>query len=78
MSSFDKVREIIASTLGVDKCLITQTLAMEDIDQWDSVGNIAIITALEENLGIEIPMEDLFELNSISAIVEEIDKLLNN
>lgn len=77
MSTFEKVRAIIANTLGVDKCIITTTLAMEDLDQWDSMGNIAIITALEDNLGVEIPIEDLFELTSVPAIVKEVDKLLN-
>lgn len=75
MSTFNKVKEIIASTLGVDPEVVTETLAMEDIEQWDSMGNMAIIAALEENLNIEFPIDDLFELNSVPNIVAEIDKL---
>lgn len=75
MSTFNKVKEIIASTLGVHPEIVTETLAMEDIEQWDSMGNMAIIAALEENLNIEFPIDDLFELNSVPNIVAEIDKL---
>lgn len=75
MISSENVKEIIADTLNVDKSKITDNLAIGDIEQWDSMGNMAIIAALEEKLGVEFPIEDLFELNSVSAIVNEIDKL---
>lgn len=76
MTTFEKVRDIIASTLGVGQDIITETFAMEDIEQWDSMGNMAIIAALEEKLDIEIPIEDLFDLNSVPSIVAEVEKLL--
>jgi len=75
MTTFEKVRGIIASALDVKPETITETLSMEDIDQWDSMGNMAVIAAIEEKLGIEFPIEDLFELNSVPALVAEIDKL---
>lgn len=75
MTTFEKVREIIAVALDIDPGLITESLAMEDIEQWDSMGNMAIITAIEQKMGIEFPIDDLFELNSVPALVAEIDKL---
>lgn len=75
MTTFEKVREIIAVALDIDPVLITESLAMEDIEQWDSMGNMAIIAAIEQKLGIEFPIDDLFELNSVPALVAEIDKL---
>lgn len=75
MSTFDHIKLIIASSLGIDAQLITEDMAIGDVEQWDSMGNMAIIAALEEKLGIEFPIEDLFELSSVSAIVNEIDKL---
>lgn len=77
MQNFDKLRSIIAATLGINEDLITESLTMEDIPQWDSMGNMAIIAAVEEGFGIEFPLEDLFELNSVGAILDEISKLNN-
>ncbi|MBD5355810.1 MAG: acyl carrier protein [Bacteroides sp.] len=77
MSTFEKVRDIISKTLNINPDTVTAFLAMDDIAEWDSMGNMAIIAALEENLGIEFPIEDLFELNSVPAIVAEIDRLSN-
>ena len=39
-----QVKEIIARVLNVDTGVITDTLSSGDIPQWDSVGNLAIIS----------------------------------
>ena len=71
----EKVKEIIAEALHVDKEVLTDDLSIGGIPEWDSVGNLTIISALEEGLDIEIPIDDLFELTSIKSLVEEIEKL---
>ena len=72
----ERIKEIIADTLGIDIERITDDLAAGDIEEWDSVGNLTIISTIEE-LEVDIPIEDLYELNNIKAIVEEIIKLKN-
>lgn len=71
----DKVKEVAANTFGVELDKITDDLAIGGIEEWDSVGNLTLISSIEEELEVEIPIEDLFELNNIKAIVEEINKL---
>ena len=73
----ERIKEIIADTLGIDIERITDDLAAGDIEEWDSVGNLTIISTIEEELVVDIPIEDLYELNNIKAIVEEIIKLKN-
>lgn len=75
MNTFDKIRPIIADAINVSPEIITPALSISDIPEWDSVGNLAIISQLEGKLGLEFPIEDLFELNSVAALVAEIDKL---
>lgn len=66
----ERIKEIIADTLGIDIERITDDLAAGDIEEWDSVGNLTIISTIEEELEVDIPIEDLYELNNIKAIVE--------
>ena len=73
----ERIKEINADTLGIDIERITDDLAAGDIEEWDSVGNLTIISTIEEELEVDIPIEDLYELNNIKAIVEEIIKLKN-
>lgn len=70
-----RVKEIIARVLNVPLDVITDELSSGDIPEWDSVGNLAIISTLEEELQVEFPLEDLFDLTSVESIVAEVNKL---
>lgn len=70
-----QVKEIIARVLNVDLALITNELSSGDIPQWDSVGNLAIISTIEQELDVEFPLEDLFDLTSVQSIVDEVNSL---
>ena len=70
-----QVKEIIARVLNVDPTLITNELSSGDIPQWDSVGNLAIISTIEQELDVEFPLEDLFDLTSVQSIVDEVNSL---
>lgn len=48
----EKIKEILANTLSVDIERITDDLAAGDIEEWDSVGNLAIISTIEEELDV--------------------------
>lgn len=71
----EQIRIIIAEALGVDVALITPDLGINDIPEWNSMGNMAIIAALEEKLEVEIPLEVLFELTNVESILKEIKNL---
>jgi acyl carrier protein len=72
-----RVKEIIARVLNVDAGVITDDLSSGEIPQWDSVGNLAIISTIEQELDVEFPLEDLFDLTSVRALVDEVNKLKN-
>lgn len=71
----EQIKQIIAQVLSVDPSVLYDELSIGGIPEWDSIGNLAIISTLEEQLGIEFPIEDLFELTSISAIVNKVKQL---
>ncbi len=73
-----QVKEIIARVLNVDLSVISNDLSSGDIPEWDSVGNLAIISTLEQELDVEFPLEDLFDLTSVRSIVDEVNKLIND
>ena len=70
-----QVKEIIARVLNVDLDIISNDLSSGDIPEWDSVGNLAIISTLEQELDVEFPLEDLFDLTSVQSIVDEVNSL---
>lgn len=75
MSTIERLRAVIAHTLNIPADSVSPDLAIGDIEQWDSMGNMAIVAAVESEFGVEFPLEDLFELNSVRSIAAEIEKL---
>jgi acyl carrier protein len=73
----DQVKAIIARVLNVDLAVITDGLSSGEIPEWDSVGNLAIISTIEQELNIEFPLEDLFDLTSVKSIVDKVNQLLH-
>ena len=72
-----QVKQIIARVLNVRLDVITDKLSAGDIPEWDSVGNLAIISTIEKELDVEFPLEDLFDLTSVKTIVDEVNQLKN-
>lgn len=70
-----EVETIIADVLRVPPETLTPELSVGEIQEWSSIAQLAIVAALEERLGVEIPLEDLFELTSVGALVAEVEKL---
>ena len=75
MTLEEQIMQIIAEALDVDPSVITPELGINDIPEWNSIGNLAIIAALEEKLEVEIPMEDLFDLTDVKSIIDEVKNL---
>ena len=70
-----QVKQIIAQVLNVELDIITDDLSAGDIPEWDSVGNLAIISTIEQELELELPLEDLFDLTSVKSIIDEVNQL---
>lgn len=70
-----RVKEIIARVLNVPLGKVTNDLSSGDIPEWDSVGNLAIISTIEQEMEVEFPLEDLFDLTSVQTIIDEVTQL---
>ncbi|MCD8300260.1 MAG: acyl carrier protein [Clostridiales bacterium] len=71
---FEKIRNIIAESLGVDPEDITEETTFEELDA-DSLDLFEIITELEEELGVEIPPEEADKIRTVGDAVEQVQKL---
>lgn len=69
-----QIRKIIADVLNVDAAVVTDDLAVGSIPEWDSVGNLAIISTIEQELGVEFPLDELFDLTSVEAIIDAVNR----
>ncbi len=73
MSDFEKLQEIIAATLKIPAGGITATTEMDDIEEWDSLGHVHIMVAIEQAFDLYMDVDDFAELISVRAILDYID-----
>ncbi len=71
---FETIQSIIAETLGVDPEDIAEDTAFEDLDA-DSLDLFEIITAIEDELGVEIPAEEVDRIRTVGDALEQIRKI---
>ena len=65
----DKMKEIIADQLGVSEDEVTLEASFkEDLDA-DSLDLFELVMALEEEYDVEIPSDDLAELNTVGDVI---------
>ena len=69
----EKVKDIIAEELGVEREKLTDEASfMEDLGA-DSLDTVELVMAFEEEFGIEIPDEDAEKITRVKEAIEYIE-----
>ena len=68
MSHTAKIREILSSVLGVPADQISEVASMDDVEQWDSLAQMNLVLALEEEFGIVIPDDEVGSMVTVPLI----------
>ena len=71
---FDKIAEIVAEQLNVEKENITMDTDFKADLSADSLDLFELVTALEDEYSVEIDSEDLEQLTTMKAVVEYLEK----
>lgn len=58
----DKIRDIMASVFGIDPAKINSNTSSENLEGWDSLKSINLVTALEEGFDIRFEEEDIVNM----------------
>ncbi|HEU4565862.1 MAG TPA: acyl carrier protein [Gemmatimonadaceae bacterium] len=62
------LEEVIASVLRIPAERVTDALEYDAVPEWDSMGHVGLMLALEGEYGIAISDETVLELTSVRAI----------
>ena len=75
MNQFPRLQTVIARTLRIEpSALTTQSVSDDFPAQWDSMGQVNLIMALEEEFGIYIEPDDFGTLKSVAAILALLER----
>jgi len=62
------VFEVVAAALRIEPHQLTDETSFQSIPEWDSLGHVGLMEALEEAFGITVSDDVSVELTSIDAI----------
>lgn len=72
---FEKMKDIIAEQLNCDADSIGMETSFKDDLGADSLDLFELVMALEEEYGIEIPAEELTDIETVGDVVDYLKKL---
>ena len=65
--------EIFNDILDLEAGQLTQESSPEDIAEWDSMANVNIIVALEEEFKIRFKLEDIQDAKTVNDFINLVD-----
>lgn len=66
----EKLYRIISNALNIDFELVNDELAIGAIPEWDSLGHLAILSAIEKEYEIELDVDQTLEIEEVIDIWE--------
>lgn len=75
MNIKEEIKNTIAEILEIPTVELSYEMGIDDIDGWDSMRNVIILSTLEDKYDVVFPEDDIFDLTTIGALAEEVIKL---
>ena len=66
--------EIVAELFDLDPALVDDALTPEDVELWDSMNHLRLVSAVEEEFQIKLSMREIESIHSLAvlrALVEQ-------
>ena len=66
----NRIKKVMSEILNIDVSSINDNTSPENVESWDSLKQMNIIVALDEEFGIELKDEDIIEMLNFKLINE--------
>lgn len=64
----DRLTEIVADVLDLDPAQIDDELTPEDAELWDSLNHLRLVTAVEQEFGVKLSMQEIESIKSLAIL----------
>jgi acyl carrier protein len=65
-----KIGEILTKTLKHNNFEINESLSADDVEGWDSLTHMLIITEVEKEFNIKFKLKELNKLQNVGSLIE--------
>ena len=74
MNNKEKYQDIFTKSLSIDSKKFNENLKYNEIEEWDSIGHMSLMSALEEDFGITMETDDIVDFSSYKKGMEILKK----
>ena len=74
MSTKKKYQDIFIKSLSIDSNKFNENIKYNEIPEWDSIGHMTLISALEEEYKISLETDDIVDFSSFKKGIELLKK----
>ena len=74
MSNEEKYQKIFIESLDFDVNLFKEELKYQEIEEWDSIGHMGLVSALEDEFSITFETDDIIAYSSYKEGLEILKK----
>ena len=74
MSDKKKYQDIFIKSLSIETSKFNENLKYNEIPEWDSIGHMSLVAALEETYKISLETDDIVDFSSFKKGIEILKK----
>jgi acyl carrier protein len=72
---FDAVQAIFRDNFDDEELVITRDTCADDIEDWDSLEQINLLTAIEKKFSLKFKLEDVRGLKNVGDLLDLIERM---
>ena len=73
MNNLEKLTKVFTDTFGISEAE-PKGLQYQGIEQWDSVGHMTLVAAIEDELDIQLDTDDIIDMSSYEKAQQILSK----
>ena len=78
MNNKEKYKETFIKSLSINQEKFNEKIKYNEIEEWDSIGHMTLISGLEESFSITFETDDIIDFSSYKKGQEILSKKYNN
>ena len=74
---FEKIVEICKDVFENDELALTEVSSSVDVEEWDSLTHLSVITDIEDEFGISFTLDEVTNSKNLGELVTAVEKHLD-
>jgi acyl carrier protein len=66
----DRLRQVFVDALDLGPEIEVEALKYREIDQWDSLGHMSLVAAIEDEFGVQLDTEQVIDMSSFKVAAD--------